>query len=107
MEREGRRHGARGLASGTHGKVGCDGAHLASVEDENKIIPGKCSRECSCLSATPADDEFVYSRWTITVDFHVGGRDPKDQSDRIDYRATFVAMRAEVSVEGDCRVEYA
>jgi hypothetical protein len=77
------------------------------LEDENKIIRGKCSRECSCLIYTPADEEFVYSRWTITVDFHVGGRDPNDQSDRVDYRATFVAMRAEVRVEGDRQVEFA
>jgi hypothetical protein len=78
-----------------------------ALEDENKIIPGSCSRECSCVSDKPGEDEFVYSRWTITVDYHLGGRDPKNQRDRVDYRATFVAMRAEVSVEGARRVEYA
>lgn len=90
------------------------GARLGAVERieealnaENKVIGGKCPGECACVAETPEDDEFSYTSWTITVDFHLGGRDPRDQSDRIDYRATFKAMRAEVTVDGECQIQRA
>ena len=74
---------------------------------ENKVISGRCPGECSCVAAEPDDDAFQFVNWTIEVSFHIGGRDPNDQSDRIDYKATFVARRAEVDANGECQIAYA
>lgn len=74
---------------------------------EARVTGAKCPGDCVCNYDEPSDDDFVYTGWMITVKFHIGGRDTNDQSDRIDYTATFEALRAEVVVWGDCVSGYA
>lgn len=90
------------------------GARMTAVEliqsalrSEDKVIAGKCEGDCSCEAETPDDEEFEYKSWTITVEFHEGGRDPHDPSDRVDFKASFKAKRAEVTVDGECKIQFA